>query len=283
MAPWRSLPENLSPSARHLVTGLRELKDRTGMSLAALERRTGYSRSSWERYLNGKKLPPRGAVAELAALAGEDAARLHALHALAADGWHAVPSPARGSSTAAGDREPVDGAAPTADGGTTPSRAGEAALAGDAALAGGAAAPRPAGAAAWARHRAPYLMSLLILASTFITVAATWDHGATTRRERPDDFVFEPGVTYDCPVERRGAALTAGYSDTRQTYLHQLVISWDVVEAQCLLEYHGFPVAEVDGAYDAMTERAVKRFQEDRGGLVVDGVIGEHTWEALRR
>ncbi|MFC8097312.1 peptidoglycan-binding protein [Streptomyces sp. NPDC057363] len=84
-------------------------------------------------------------------------------------------------------------------------------------------------------------------------------------------------------MERKGASLTAGYSDTRRTYLHQLVISWDVVEAQCLLEYHGYPVAEVDGAYDAMTERAVKRFQEDRGGLVVDGIIGEHTWEVLRR
>ncbi|WP_256090352.1 helix-turn-helix domain-containing protein, partial [Actinacidiphila rubida] len=41
---------------------LRVLTDRTGLSLSALAHRTPYSKSSWERYLNGKALPPQHAV-----------------------------------------------------------------------------------------------------------------------------------------------------------------------------------------------------------------------------
>ncbi|MFK0203851.1 helix-turn-helix domain-containing protein [Streptomyces lavendulae] len=57
---------------RMLVTELRRLRARTGLSYVRLGRRTGYSRSSWERFLNGKQLPPRSAVEALARLAGAD-------------------------------------------------------------------------------------------------------------------------------------------------------------------------------------------------------------------
>ncbi|MEU3353339.1 helix-turn-helix domain-containing protein [Streptomyces sp. NPDC037389] len=70
-----------------LAAGLRELKDRTGLSLAALGGRTPYSKSSWERYLNGKKLPPRQAVEALCRLADEPADRLLALWELAEQSW----------------------------------------------------------------------------------------------------------------------------------------------------------------------------------------------------
>ncbi|MEU4208518.1 helix-turn-helix domain-containing protein [Streptomyces sp. NPDC026206] len=70
-----------------LAAGLRELKGRTGLSLAALGERTPYSKSSWERYLNGKKLPPRQAVEALCRLAGEPAGRLVALWELAEQAW----------------------------------------------------------------------------------------------------------------------------------------------------------------------------------------------------
>ncbi|MEU5052335.1 helix-turn-helix domain-containing protein [Streptomyces sp. NPDC021096] len=70
-----------------LAAGLRELKDRTGLSLAALGGRTPYSKSSWERYLNGKKLPPRQAVEALCALAHEPPGRLLALWELAEQAW----------------------------------------------------------------------------------------------------------------------------------------------------------------------------------------------------
>ncbi|WP_368857606.1 helix-turn-helix domain-containing protein [Streptomyces sp. GbtcB7] len=37
--------------------------------------KTGYSRSSWERYLNGKALAPRQAVEELARVNGVETTR----------------------------------------------------------------------------------------------------------------------------------------------------------------------------------------------------------------
>ncbi|GHG65743.1 helix-turn-helix domain-containing protein [Streptomyces griseocarneus] len=79
-----------------LAAELRELKERTGLSLAALSERTPYSKSSWERYLNGKKLPPRQAVEALCGLVDEPAGRLVALWELAESVWsgRAAASPA---------------------------------------------------------------------------------------------------------------------------------------------------------------------------------------------
>ncbi|MFG2504763.1 DUF2690 domain-containing protein [Streptomyces rubiginosohelvolus] len=70
-----------------LVTALRELRAGAGLSLAALAERTPYSKSSWERYLNGKSLPPRQAVRELCRLANEPDGRLLALWEIAESQW----------------------------------------------------------------------------------------------------------------------------------------------------------------------------------------------------
>ncbi|MFC8145273.1 helix-turn-helix domain-containing protein [Streptomyces paradoxus] len=92
MTRWRPLPDVLPREARHLVEQLRALKDRTGLSLAELARRTAYSKSSWQRYLSGAKQPPRGAVQALCRVAGADQARLLALWDLADSTWpHGVP------------------------------------------------------------------------------------------------------------------------------------------------------------------------------------------------
>ncbi|MFC9117098.1 MULTISPECIES: helix-turn-helix domain-containing protein [Streptomyces] len=80
-----------------LTTELRELRARTGLSLAALARSTAYSKSTWERYVNGKALPPRHAVRELCRTADEPDARLLALWELAQAEWNgraAVVAPA---------------------------------------------------------------------------------------------------------------------------------------------------------------------------------------------
>ncbi|MEU3548412.1 helix-turn-helix domain-containing protein [Streptomyces longwoodensis] len=66
----RSAP---SPPGARLAALLRELKTRTGLSLAQLADSTTFSKSSWQRYLNGGSLPPRSAVVELCRLAGEPA------------------------------------------------------------------------------------------------------------------------------------------------------------------------------------------------------------------
>ncbi|MFF9621915.1 helix-turn-helix domain-containing protein [Streptomyces griseosporeus] len=73
MSGWQPLPDGLPPEVRHFVTRLRDLKDATGLSLAALGARTAYSKSSWQRYLNAVQPPPRQAVAALARVAGLDA------------------------------------------------------------------------------------------------------------------------------------------------------------------------------------------------------------------
>ncbi|MER6737545.1 helix-turn-helix domain-containing protein [Streptomyces puniciscabiei] len=66
-----------------LAETLRGLRTRTGLSLAALAAKTPYSKSSWDRYLHGRTVPPRQAVAELCELAGEDPGRALALWELA--------------------------------------------------------------------------------------------------------------------------------------------------------------------------------------------------------
>ncbi|GAA3820541.1 hypothetical protein GCM10022403_062450 [Streptomyces coacervatus] len=92
----------MTPEQARLAAALRELRARTGLSLAALAAKTAFSKSSWERYLNGKTLPPRPAVQELCRLAGEADGRCLALWEIAESEWSGrateadtpVPSPA---------------------------------------------------------------------------------------------------------------------------------------------------------------------------------------------
>jgi len=76
---WSPLPSLLNDEARLLVHELRTLKDSTGLSLADLSARTHYSRSSWERWLNGKRLITAQALTSFAEAAGVDGARLAGL------------------------------------------------------------------------------------------------------------------------------------------------------------------------------------------------------------
>ncbi|MFJ3794717.1 helix-turn-helix domain-containing protein [Streptomyces sp. NPDC090088] len=87
MTRWQPLPAALPGEARHLVEHLRVLKGRTGLSLAELARRTAYSKSSWQRYLSGDRLPPRDAAQMLCRLGGGDRTRLLALWELAEQAW----------------------------------------------------------------------------------------------------------------------------------------------------------------------------------------------------
>ncbi|MER5527113.1 helix-turn-helix transcriptional regulator [Streptomyces sp. NPDC002677] len=87
MTRWQPLPAALPGEARQLVEQLRVLKGRTGLSLADLARRTAYSKSSWQRYLSGDRLPPRSAAQVLCRLGGGDQTRLLALWELAEQAW----------------------------------------------------------------------------------------------------------------------------------------------------------------------------------------------------
>ncbi|MFF8023301.1 peptidoglycan-binding protein [Streptomyces sp. NPDC007896] len=83
MGQWKPLADELEPAMRRLVVRLRELKDQMGVSTTTLANKTAYSRSSWERYLNGRALPPRQAVEAMGRVSGTDMAQLLALWELA--------------------------------------------------------------------------------------------------------------------------------------------------------------------------------------------------------
>ncbi|MCZ1006648.1 helix-turn-helix domain-containing protein [Streptomyces lydicus] len=80
MSRWRPLPDSLDTDAQRLAEELRALKERTGLSLDGLARKTPYSKSAWHRYLNGEKLPPRNAVEALGQVAGADQEPLLAVY-----------------------------------------------------------------------------------------------------------------------------------------------------------------------------------------------------------
>jgi hypothetical protein len=90
MGAWQALPDDLPPEVRHFVEQVRQLKDRTGLSLVALGARTAYSKSSWQRYLNATQPPPRQAVVALCRVAGiakEEADRFVVRWELAVQAW----------------------------------------------------------------------------------------------------------------------------------------------------------------------------------------------------
>ncbi|MFE1174681.1 helix-turn-helix domain-containing protein [Streptomyces sp. NPDC058773] len=87
MPRWKELPEELDPQLREFAGQLRTLVDRKGLSVAALADATGYSKTSWERYLNGRLLPPLRAVVALAEATGAPSAHLTTLWELAERAW----------------------------------------------------------------------------------------------------------------------------------------------------------------------------------------------------
>ncbi|ASU80321.1 XRE family transcriptional regulator [Actinopolyspora erythraea] len=62
-----------------LVTQLRRLRARSGLTLTALGERTNYSKSSWGRYLSGRTLPPYQAVLSFCRVVEADQERVLAL------------------------------------------------------------------------------------------------------------------------------------------------------------------------------------------------------------
>ncbi|MEV4434692.1 helix-turn-helix domain-containing protein [Streptomyces sp. NPDC049585] len=248
MPRWKELPASLDQRVRQLLVRLRRLKDRSGLSLAALAAKTSYSRSSWERYLNGRQLPPREAVEELARACGTDPTRLLVLHELAADAWSGEPAVA--------DPQEDDSDLYVRDG------------------------RRPV---IWALTAAVVVLAAALVATLLAT--RPWQDEAKpapAAGDTPAPFVFVEGRERACAVKRVGGELRAGYSTTHDKLMDLKSSGWEVLEAQCLLKYHGFDPGIADGSYGERSKRAAKDFQKSRR-LVVDGVIGPDTWGELRR
>jgi transcriptional regulator with XRE-family HTH domain len=257
MSRWKGLPEELDPRLRHLVVGLRRVKDRSGLSLRRLAAKTGYSTSSWERYLSGRSLPPREAVEAIARLGGDDPARLLALHEVAAEVWGRAP-----------DVTPAPRPPAAEDPGADPPRAHGRAL--RVTLVAGSVA-----------------LVLAVAAAVLLAVRLTdGEEPAAAAPRTVSGPVTEPAresqrPVYTCRSERIDGRWYAGNSRTVKAILAKGHAGPEVAEAQCLLREAGLAPGAVDGIFGPHTERAVRDLQK-RSGLVVDGIIGPHTWKALR-
>ncbi|MFD6277531.1 peptidoglycan-binding protein [Streptomyces sp. NPDC060209] len=257
MSRWKELPTELHPHVHQLIVRLRRLKDRDGLSTRQLAARTGYSARSWQRYLNGRSLPPREAVEAIARYGGDDPTRLLALHEIATERW------AEGRNvTAVG--APV-----------TP-------------------VPTPAEQQPYGRYpRALVAAGAVALALSVSTAVLLAVQLADARTQLADERAGMVGATpaivseslvpvlYTCRLEQRDGRWYAGLSRTTDTILAYTHVGPVVAEAQCLLRRAGIAPGEIDGIFGPQTQHAVERVQK-REGLVVDGVIGPHTWKALR-
>ncbi|ORT59556.1 XRE family transcriptional regulator [Streptomyces sp. CB03238] len=87
MPRWKALPDELDPQVKEFASQLRRLVDRSGLSIAAVSDRTGYSKTSWERYLNGRLLAPKGAIVALAEVTGTNPVHLTTMWELAERAW----------------------------------------------------------------------------------------------------------------------------------------------------------------------------------------------------
>ncbi|MFI2351402.1 DUF2690 domain-containing protein [Streptomyces sp. NPDC019443] len=87
MPRWKALPEELDPQVREFAGQLRRLVDRSRLSISAVADRTGYSKTSWERYLNGRLLAPKGAIVALAEVTGTNTGHLTTMWELAERAW----------------------------------------------------------------------------------------------------------------------------------------------------------------------------------------------------
>ncbi|UNO40316.1 helix-turn-helix domain-containing protein [Streptomyces sp. MST-110588] len=316
MSRWRELPASLDQRVRQLVGQLRRLKDHSGLSLASLAAKTTYSRSSWERYLNGKQLPPRDAVEQLARVCGTEPTRLLVLHELAAEAWpdatvenggadeavETLEAPEAGRSGGSGESDSSVG--PGGSGGSGELCKPDGSGVPDAVGASGEAGEGRAGRRF---RRSQVLVAVVAVAlaalAAWLLTARPWQddsrpggpgvaqgqeqhqgqgQGRGGEQHSLPPFVFVQGRSHPCDVERKGSELRAGYSPTRETLMDLKSSGWEVLEAQCLLRHHGYDPGVTDGSYGPRTKSAAKRFQKARD-LVVDGIVGPDTWEELRR
>lgn len=146
--------------------------------------------------------------------------------------------------------------------------------------------PPPASAGPTSTRHRRRTRHLLLLAAALLVPAVAITVHAVLRQTGADDgakaSATRSAPAYTCRIERTDGHWYAGNSRTHDAILAYGLAGPDVAEAQCLLHRAGFPPGEIDGIYGPLTQRAVKRAQQ-RAGLVVDGIVGPHTWQALRQ
>jgi hypothetical protein len=251
----------LDPNGRRLVQELRRLKDHSGLTLQMLQAKTPFSGSSWERYLNGKALPPAAAVEALADLSGTDAPPLLALRAAAQE------------SSVATERPHHDRVAQTA-----PQRV-PALSSPPAASSVGLGEGREHDQKQQKVHGAA--LSLVGGALLLSAVVSGW-----LIADRPSTAGQPAGTAtavgrYSCAYARHGDLMLAGNSTTNSDLVALNSTGPDVAEVQCLLRRNHLSPGDVDGYFGKRTEAQVKKLQQ-QDHVSPDGIVGEQTWSLLR-
>ncbi|MGP4112886.1 peptidoglycan-binding protein [Streptomyces sp. 4N509B] len=255
---------------------MRQLKDHSGLSLAALARKTYVSRSAWQRYLNGAALPPRQAVESLARVTGTEPEPLLALWEVAAARLPASQLPPPGADGVPGGEY---GEGVGDEGAFAPAPPPD--------------APR-GGRRRWALL-APALVVAVAVAAATLLFLQPWDSGDEDTAGAGPTASSQPGEpsdptpvasgaspsTYPCENLRGEGRLYSGNSTTMTELLGIQSAGPAVAEVQCLLLRHGIDPGPVDGLFGSLTEAAVIEFQRE-AGLTADGIVGPMTWEALR-
>ncbi|MFJ7246571.1 DUF2690 domain-containing protein [Kitasatospora sp. NPDC098652] len=209
---WKDLPEELSEPARLLAEELRKLKDTAGLSLSELATRTHYSRASWERWLNGKRVVTEQALEALIGAVDCDAVVLRRLRQRAAEPVAqetvaqetATSGPAdRGGEPTDRSAEPTPTAGPTDDPTDDPA-AGPAEEAADGPTDGPTAEP----AVAWWRRPAALVAGAAVLALLLVLA------GLHLSR-RDDQASAADGPAPSSSATGRPAPTTAGAPDCR--------------------------------------------------------------------
>ncbi|WP_406173783.1 peptidoglycan-binding protein [Streptomyces canus] len=275
MSRSRTLPAELDPSARQLVTRLRRLKDHSELTMRQLAVKTGYSAKSWERYLGGTSLPPREAVEALARITGTDSVPLLALHEIATD--LRDDRRARPAAQRQNEQREREGEQPAST--ATPHPGPPAA----------ATARTPPGATGPAPGRFPHLaltagvaaLAVALSAALLLMLRLDDEVGRAAVTASPRAAVTSPPPSYTCRIARVDGRWSAGINKGRDTEIVYGATGADVAEAQCLLRRAGISPGGIDGMFGPLTLRAVKTFQ-DRAGLTVDGMLGPRSWKALR-
>jgi transcriptional regulator with XRE-family HTH domain len=257
---WKELPAELHPHVHQLIVRLRKLKDHSELSTRQLAAKTGYSAKSWQRYLNGRSLPPREAVEAMARVCGDDPPRLLVMHEIAAQRW----AEGRVVTTDAPENLSTAPAHPPTE-------------------------QQPYGRHLRAAVMAGAVVSVLSVSVALLLAVRLTEARAQLAHDRSDPVPaalatvsesFVP-VIYTCRLEQRDGRWYAGLSRTTDILLSNTHVGLEVAEAQCLLRRAGTAPGEIDGVFGPKTRRAVERMQK-QNGLVVNGVIDPPTWQALR-
>ena len=283
MARWKALPAGMDPAVMEFVGELRLLKDASGLTQRRLAGRTGYSTSSWERYLGGRLLPPREAVVALADLAAADPARVLARHEAAAEVFRRAVSAAPAAGEQPGLAAPEEGQADSGSGADDFADPAPAAPAGPltsfSGEAGGTSRTGRTGGG-WLRLALTAVVSAALGATVSGLIVSSGQGGSPSATAHPAAAVARQ-IPYACTYVRRQGLWYAGNSTTRTDALQVDDSGPEVAELQCLLQHAGISPGGVDGGFGPLTESAVIQFQKTFH-LDIDGQVGPKTWAALR-